>query len=252
MLDRVSSPMLLNIEEVQFRYGGLVALDSVSFSLKKGHGISLVGPNGSGKSTLIDVISGFLTAHQGGCTLGEISLHGHSPSKIAELGLCRTFQYPRNSGGLSCFENVLAASLSADSMQWYQAFRPRTIRQAKERAQKWLDTVGLSDMSDELAATLSFGQSKLLNLACVLVREPKIVLLDEPVAGVAKQYRHKLISILEQLKAQDVQILIVEHDLDFVRSISDSVIVLDQGKILAQGATKETLALPKVLKAYVG
>jgi len=196
--------MLLNIEEVQFRYGGLVALDGVSFSLKKGRGISLIGPNGSGKSTLIDVVTGFLNAHQGGCKLGGISLHGHSPSEIAELGICRTFQYPRNAGGLSCFENVLAASLSADFMKWYQSFRPRNIRQAKERAQKWIDTVGLSDMSNQPAATLSFGQSKLLNLACVLAREPKILILDEPVAGVAKQYRHKIVDILQKLKVQDV------------------------------------------------
>jgi ABC-type branched-subunit amino acid transport system ATPase component len=247
---------LLRCTGLRKAFGGVRALDGVDLDLEGGCLYAVIGPNGAGKSTLLDVLSGFLAPDEGRVFLEGRAITGLPPHRIARLGLARTFQHLRVFRELTALENVLLA-------------RPRRRRETilsalfslgaageetghRRVAGELLDFVGLAGKASEPAGRLSYGQQKLLNLACCLSLEPRILLLDEPVAGVHPEMIAKILDLLRQIRDQERLVVFVEHDVGAVRRSADRVLVLDQGRVLLQGAPFEVLDQAELLEAYLG
>jgi ABC-type branched-subunit amino acid transport system ATPase component len=217
--------------------------------------VAIIGPNGAGKTTLINVLTGFLRADSGKSFLGERELTRLAPHKIARLGVGRTFQDLRLISQVSVLENVLVARPNQKGERLLPAlFRNGVATEEarnREEAMRWLKFVGLADAANELAGELSYGQQKLLTLACCLATDARILLLDEPVAGVHPDMVEKILGLLRQLREQEKQIVFIEHDIASVRRVADSVVVMDEGKIIAKGKPGEVLERPEIIEAYV-
>jgi ABC-type branched-subunit amino acid transport system ATPase component len=248
--------MLLAVEEVTKRFGGLTALDRVSLSLEPGKIYGLIGPNGSGKTTLVNIISGFLRPDHGRIVFDDKPIEGLSPHLRARRGLCRTFQLTVNPRRMTVMENMLLGPIRQRGESiWRAAVQPGRVRAEEaahlERAWRLLEMVNLHGLADEYAGSLSGGQKKLLALVQVLMAEPRLVLLDEPVAGVNPRLIEKIVEVIRHLQAQGYDFLIVEHNMGVVRTLCDILCVLDMGQVLAQGPPAEVLAREDVLRAYI-
>ncbi|GIX47458.1 MAG: ABC transporter ATP-binding protein [Candidatus Tectimicrobiota bacterium] len=248
--------VLLAVESVHKRFGGLVALDGVSLVVRRGRITGLIGPNGSGKTTLFNVITGFLRPERGRVRFAGTDLTGLSPDRIARLGLCRTFQLSLHPRRLTVMENLLLAPQQQAGEGLLACFlRPgkvwRQERQFLARAWELLAQVGLADHADAEAGSLSGGQQKLLALAQVLMADPQLVLLDEPTAGVNPTLAQHLVALLRTLQRQGRDFCIIEHNLRVVRRLCDEVYVLDHGQILAHGDPATVLQREEVLRAYL-
>jgi len=248
--------VLLAVEHVQKRFGGLLALDDVSLQVRRGRITGLIGPNGSGKTTLFNVITGFLPPDRGHITFAGNPLDHLPPHQIARRGVCRTFQISLHPQELTVMENMLLAPLSQLGERIWPCLLRYAAVQRQERAhldRAWalLELVGLAEQADEYAGNLSGGQKKLLSLAQVLMAEPRLLLLDEPTAGVNPTLIQRLIALIRQLQSQGKDFLIVEHNLRVVRRLCDDVYVLDHGQIIAQGAPEAVLQSDEVLRAYL-
>ncbi len=248
--------MILRCEHLNKAFGGVHALAGVSVEFPPAGVIAIIGPNGAGKTTLINVLTGFLRADSGGFFLGEQELTGLAPHHIARFGVARTFQDLRLISQVSVLENVLLARPN----QKGERLLPALLRfgvgheetSNREAAIKLLNFVGLTGKADEPAGELSYGQQKLLALACCLATEAQILLLDEPVAGVHPELIQKILGLLSQLRDQGKLVIFIEHDIAAVRQIADQVIVMDEGKIIAKGKPAEVLERPEIIEAYVG
>ena len=214
-------------------FGGIKAVSNATFEIGGGRITAIIGPNGAGKSTLLNLITGFLRPDSGRICYGETSLIGRSPHIIARLGVCRTFQDLRLIRGLTVLDNLLLAG--AD----------------EHRAQECLDVVGLPNHEEAYAGALSYGQQKLLTLACCLAAGSDHLLLDEPVAGVHPDLVEQVEVVLKDLQRQGKTIVVIEHNLDFVKRVSDRVIVLAEGTIIAEGTASEVLSQKQVVDAYL-
>ena len=220
-------------------FDGIRAVDEATLDVQAGSITGLIGPNGAGKSTLFNCVSGFLRPQSGRVTLDGKRIDRRAPHRIARSGLVRTFQRPRTLTRMTVLENVAVA-----------APQPRN---AETRAAQLLELVRLGDHADALAGTLSGGQRKLLDLVRALMVEPRILLLDEPMAGVSPTMRVELLEHILALRERDgVTLLIVEHDLDFVMRASDRVIVMNEGRVIAQGRPDEVRTDERVVDAYLG
>ena len=227
--------MILETHDVVRRYGGVRAVDGATLAVERGSITSLIGPNGAGKSTLFNVVSGFVRADGGRVLLDGRAVHRHSPHRIARAGLVRTFQHARPLKRLSVLDNLLLA------------------RDDPRRARELLELVRLEQHASDYAGTLSGGQQKLLDFARVLMRDPRLVLLDEPMAGVLPALRLQLLEHIRELREREgLTFLIVEHDLDIVMRASDRVIVMSDGKVIASGSPDEVRADARVVDAYLG
>ena len=225
----------LTVEDVVRTFGGVRAVDGASLVVEPGSITGLIGPNGAGKSTLFNCVSGFLRAQSGRVLLDGRRIDRSRAHRIARAGLVRTFQTPRTLTRMTVLENVLLA------------------RDAPTRAHELLRLVRLDGHAHELAGTLSGGQRKLLDLVRALMAEPRILLLDEPMAGVAPALRVELLEHILALRARDrVTLLIVEHDLDFVMRACDRVVVMNDGRVIAQGTPEEIRRDERVVDAYLG
>jgi branched-chain amino acid transport system ATP-binding protein len=232
-------------------------VDDVSYEVEKGAIVGLIGPNGSGKSTSIDCISGFQAADGGHWSLDGVDLTGLPPHRIARAGLTRSFQTVRAYDELSLLENLLAAAQEHDGIGWLPALlhtpKVRAAEAAAEaRARDLLATVGLADYVDAPAAILSYGQRKLLAIAATVMAHPKLVLLDEPVAGVNPTMVKRIEAVIRTLNEEGVTLVIVEHNVDFIMSLCRRVVVLDQGRKIADGPPSLIRNDPRVLAAYLG
>ena len=248
---------LLTVERLGKAYLGVKAVDDVSFTVDAGEVAGLIGPNGSGKSTTIDCLSGFQRADRGRWRLGDIDLTDRAPHAIARLGLTRTFQAVRCYDALSLTENLLCAAEARRAIGWGDAFLATARLQAHERSARakaieLLDLVGLGRYADAPAGILSYGQRKLLALAGALMTEPKIVLLDEPVAGVNPTMIRTIERAIERINKAGIALLIVEHNVEFIMALCSRVIVLDAGRLLAEGPPAIIRDDPRVLEAYMG
>jgi branched-chain amino acid transport system ATP-binding protein len=232
----------LSVDGVVRTFGGLRAVDGASLVVEPGSITGLIGPNGAGKSTLFNCISGFLRPQSGRVLLDGRRIERRPAHRIARAGLVRTFQTPRTLTRMTVRENVLLART-----------RRTSERDARARATELLELVRLEGHADELAGTLSGGQRKLLDLVRALMARPRILLLDEPMAGVAPALRVELLEHILALRARDrVTLLIVEHDLDFVMRACDRVVVMNDGRVIAHGSPEEVRRDERVVDAYLG
>ena len=243
---------MLEVHEVVRAFGGVRAVDGATLAVEQGSITGLIGPNGAGKSTLFNCVSGFLRAQAGRVLLDGRRIDRRAPHRIARAGLVRTFQTPRTLARMTVLENVLLAAPRHPGERLGGRGAPRE-REARARAQDLLELVRLDGHAPALAGTLSGGQRKLLDLVRALMAEPRILLLDEPMAGVSPTLRVELLEHILALRRRDgITLLIVEHDLDFVMRASDRVIVMNDGRVIAHGSPDEVRADERVVDAYLG
>ena len=239
---------LLSVHEVTKIFGGVHAVDGASLSVREGTITALIGPNGSGKTTLFNIITGYLKADAGRVEFDGRDVTGSHPGKLYRQGLSRTFQQARIFPQLTVLENLVVAG----GYGWRQLFTSRVATKDRERAASLLEEFRLTDISELFASELSYGQRKLLEFAAVLMSSPRLVLLDEPTAGVNPVLIETMERHIRERNAAGITFLIVEHDMTFVMRLCDPVIVLDAGRLIFAGEPSVVQNNPLVLDAYLG
>ncbi|MBI1871530.1 MAG: ABC transporter ATP-binding protein [Chlamydiae bacterium] len=249
---------LLELKNCTLFFGGLKAVSHFDLELKKGELVSLIGPNGAGKTTIFNLVTGIYSPQIGTILLNQESLSHLRPSKICRKGIARTFQNIRLFGSMSALDNVrVAHTIYLNRGLWRSIFRTVAFyeeeRQTLEKASEILDFVGLSSEKNELAKNLPYGKQRRLEIARALATRPQLLLLDEPAAGMNPTEKDDLMKFIHQLhQKQKMSILLIEHDMKMVMEISERVVVMDHGEIIAQGNPKEVQKNSKVIEAYLG
>lgn len=246
---------MLEVSGLSKHFDGVQAVKDVSFEIQRSTITSLIGPNGAGKTTLFNIICGFFDPDKGSVKFEGKDLNGSPPNKIAFLGIGRTFQNLRIIRMLTVLKNVLLSFPNHNIRDFLGSFfgslRKGYELKNRERTYELLDFIGLKDKANELAGTLSYGQQKLLSLACCLALEPKILLLDEPVAGINQEMISKILALLKKLRNKRITVFLIEHNIEAVMEVSDRLIVMDEGKIIADGIPSVVKEDPAVIEAYI-
>jgi ABC-type branched-subunit amino acid transport system ATPase component len=240
---------MLRTDGLTKRFGGITAVDGCSIEVQEGSITGLIGPNGSGKTTLFNLITGVYRPDQGQVYLQSRSVANVRPNRLCHMGLSRTFQITRLFWDLSVLENMI---VPVRQVGFRSLLGPGMFRYEEVRAMALLERVGLEFLRDEPARKLSFGQQKLLEFAAILMAEPEIVLLDEPAGGVNPTMIRFIMQLIRDLNEEGVTFLVVEHNMSVVMELCHHVIVLDQGRKIAEGPPEEIQANPIVLNAYLG
>lgn len=248
---------VLKVNNLRKSYGAINAVDGLDFEVPAGSIIGMIGPNGCGKTTTINCITGFDDNFSGDVEVEGLSTVGLNAENVARTGVMRTFQAIRVFDQFTTLRNAMIGMQCFDGLHvWDPILRTRRYRQSEEQSSEkavdLLRTVGLGAKIDDLAGNLSYGQKKLLALASILMSEPKIVILDEPVAGVNPTLTHEIADTLKELNRTGTTFLIIEHNIEFIMNISDGVIVMDRGRRLASGTPQEIRKDERVLEAYLG
>ena len=240
---------LLEIRELTKSFGGIHAVDGCSFAVEQGSITALIGPNGAGKTTVFNLITGLHKPDSGAILFDGARIDGLPPHRITQKGIARTFQISRDLAGLSVLENVIVQSPPGGFLH---LLKPSMSPEERDRAMDLLSFVGIAELAHEPAAKLSYGQKKLMELAACLMASPRLVLLDEPAGGINPALLEVIVDRVQQLRAQGVTFLIVEHNMDVVMSVCDPVVVMAYGRFLAHGSTAEIKSDAAVLEAYLG
>lgn len=248
---------VFKIEGVTKRFDGVTALDQVNIELYSGELLSIIGPNGSGKTTLFNCITGFLKPEEGKIFFNDKDITWLSPDKISLMGIGRTFQSVSIFPSLTVMDNMLVSiQQHQEENNLKRILHTKDIRlleqKAKERASELLEKVKLYDLRDDLAENLVYGQRKMLEFVCVLISDPKVIMLDEPAAGVNTSMVDEMKKFILDLNAEGRTILLVEHNMGVVMDISQRIIVLDYGKKIAEGLPEEIQNNEQVQEAYFG
>ena len=249
---------ILTVEGVSKRFGGVVAVNEASFAVAPGSITGLIGPNGAGKTTMFNLVSGFLKPECGAVHFDGRRCDGQPPHALAAAGLVRTFQIPRVLTRMTVLENMMLAGMDQPGEKLGAAlYRPRHLarreREVREQARELLDLIRLSRLANDYAGTLSGGQRKLLEFGRALMTQPRMVLLDEPMAGVAPTLAIQLLEhIIDLRTTRGTTILVIEHDMEAVMAISDRIVVMDEGAVIAEGLPEEIQRNERVIEAYLG
>lgn len=231
---------VLEVRDIRRNFGGIQAVAGVSLALENQEIVGIIGPNGSGKSTLFNLLTGILKPTSGQVLLGGRDITGWSPHRVARAGMGRTFQIPALFVNMTVKENLYAAIVEGD---W---------RHAEKRSSEVLELMQLGHVRDSLAGALSGGQQRLLEFGRVLMREPDIILLDEVTAGVHPNLRRIILNAVRQLQERGRAFLVIEHDMELVRTTCERIIVMDAGQIVAEGSYEEIASNKSVVEAYLG
>jgi branched-chain amino acid transport system ATP-binding protein len=234
---------LLEVRHLTKRFGGLTAVDDVSFEVPAGRIVGVIGPNGSGKTTLFATVSGFLPPNGGQVVFDGRDVTGLQPSELCGLGIARTFQIVQPFAGLTVFDNVVAGALRGG----------RTgLAEAKARAAQVIDTCGLRAVSQSLAGSLPIAGRKRLEVARALATGPKLLLLDEVMAGLRPTEVDEAIRLVRTIRDGGVTVILVEHLMRAVMALSEELLVIQQGRLIARGDAREVVERPEVVRAYFG
>ncbi len=248
---------MLRLQGITKVFGGLIALEEVSFSVEDGTITGIIGPNGAGKTTLFNIVSGIYPQNSGNVYLGGKNISRFVPEKLARLGLVRTFQNVELFGQMTVLENVMVGlHTKSKSGILSCAFKlPGHIREEKyirERGLQWLEFTGMVELAEVKAGNLPFGQGRLLEIARALALEPRMILMDEPAAGLNSHETIGLAALIRRIRESGVTVVLVEHDMDLVMDVCDAVVVLNLGRKLAEGTPREIQENPAVITAYLG
>ncbi|MEH7482533.1 ABC transporter ATP-binding protein [Neobacillus drentensis] len=249
--------MVLTIKNISKNFGGISALTDVSFSIHEGEIFGLIGPNGAGKTTMFNIITNMFPPTSGEISFLEDKITGIKPHKITDKGICRTFQNIRLFSQMTALENVLVGGHSQiKSGVFSGVFRTKSQRDEEERlrvtAKELLELVGLSIYEEDMAENLAYGQQRRLEIARALASNPKLLLLDEPAAGMNETETDDLFYLIKKVQARGITVLLIEHDMPLVMKLCDRLTVLNFGKKLAEGTPEEIQNNKAVIEAYLG
>jgi ABC-type branched-subunit amino acid transport system ATPase component len=250
-----SARAILEVRGLTKRFGGLTAVSGLEFEVREGEILGIIGPNGAGKSTTFNLIAGTYGASEGGIRFAGEPILGLPPHEIAARGVMRTFQHNRPFTGLPVIDNVLVgAHTRFRTGLWGIAmnFGSGEERRARQKAEALVEFVGLGEARAADVATLSFGQGRLLEIARALAGEPRLILLDEPAAGLTPAELERLAGIIQGIAQRGIAVLLIEHDMRFLLPLAHRVVVLNFGAKIAEGAPQEVRANPDVMQAYLG
>mgnify|MGYP001134535671 CR=1 FL=1 len=252
------SEALLKVSGLTMRFGGLLAVDQVEFEVRRDEVFAIIGPNGAGKTTVFNCVGGFYKPTTGDIVMDGQPITGQPSHKVARHGLVRTFQNVRLFKSLTVLENLLVAQHTQMQTGLVRGlFKAPSFRksesEAKRRAAEWLDFMDIRQYANREAGTLAYGHQRRLEIARCMITKPRLLMLDEPAAGLNPQEKRDLQALIDQLRREfGVAVLLIEHDMSLVMGVSDRILVMEHGKPITTGLPEEVRADPRVIKAYLG
>ena len=243
---------ILEVKSLTKRFGGLTAVAGLGFELREGEILGLIGPNGAGKTTTFNIIAGTYAADEGEIRFAGERISGLAPHQIARRGIMRTFQHNRPFAGMPVLENVMVGAHTRFRRNPFSRKASGEEREQRRRAEELIEFVGLAGLRDADVGTLSFGQGRLLEIARALAGEPRVILFDEPAAGLTATELDRLAEIVRGIARRGIAVLLIEHDMRFLLPLAERVVVLNFGARIAQGTPQEVRTDRAVMEAYLG
>lgn len=250
--------ILLEVSDLTMRFGGLLAVDNINFDVKSDEVFAIIGPNGAGKTTVFNCVGGFYNPSSGRIVMDGTAIAGMPSHKVAQHGLVRTFQNVRLFKKLTVLENLLVAQHTHIETGLLQGLLKTpsyraSEKQALKEAEKWLEFMELREFANREAGNLAYGHQRRLEIARCMITKPRLLMLDEPAAGLNPQEKRNLQLLIDQLRREfDVAVLLIEHDMSLVMGVSDRIMVMEHGKQIITGLPEEVRNDPQVIKAYLG